>query len=219
MEKFTTLEGVAAPLPMINVDTDMIIPKQYLKTIKRTGLGTGLFAEKRYRDDGSENPDFVLNKPAYRKAKILVAGDNFGCGSSREHAPWALMDFGIRCVISTSFGDIFYNNCFKNGMLPIKVSPEDLEKLFDDAERGANATLYRRSREAGDPRAGRRRGEIRHRRAPQALPAQRPRRYRPDHGQEREDRPFRGQVEGGAPLGVIERLQSGLPHNGKSGIA
>jgi len=141
MDKFTTLEGVAAPLKMINVDTDMIIPKQYLKTIKRTGLGTGLFSEKRYRDDGSENPDFVLNKPAYRQAKILVAGDNFGCGSSREHAPWALMDFGIRCVISTSFGDIFYNNCFKNGVLPIKVSPEDLEKLFDDAERGANATL------------------------------------------------------------------------------
>ena len=141
MEKFTTLEGVAAPLKMINVDTDMIIPKQYLKTIKRTGLGKGLFSEMRYKDDGSENPDFVLNKPAYRKAKILVAGDNFGCGSSREHAPWALMDFGIRCVISTSFGDIFYNNCFKNGVLPIKVSPEDLEKLFDDAERGANATL------------------------------------------------------------------------------
>jgi len=141
MDKFTTLEGVAAPLKMINVDTDMIIPKQYLKTIKRTGLGTGLFAEKRYRDDGSENPDFVLNNSAYRKAKILVAGDNFGCGSSREHAPWALMDFGIRCVISTSFGDIFYNNCFKNGVLPIKVKPQDLEKLFDDAERGANATL------------------------------------------------------------------------------
>jgi 3-isopropylmalate/(R)-2-methylmalate dehydratase small subunit len=141
MEKFTVLEGVAAPIKMINVDTDMIIPKQYLKTIKRTGLGKGLFAEKRYRDDGSENPDFVLNKPAYRKAKVLVAGDNFGCGSSREHAPWALMDYGIKCVISTSFGDIFYNNCFKNGVLPIKVSPEDLDKLFDDAERGANATL------------------------------------------------------------------------------
>jgi 3-isopropylmalate/(R)-2-methylmalate dehydratase small subunit len=141
MEKFTTLEGVAAPLRMINIDTDMIIPKQYLKTIKRTGLGSGLFSEKRFNDDGSENKDFVLNKPAYRKAKILVAGDNFGCGSSREHAPWALLDFGITCVISTSFGDIFYNNCFKNGVLPIKVSPEDLEKLFDDAERGANATL------------------------------------------------------------------------------
>ena len=123
MDKFTTLEGVAAPLKMINVDTDMIIPKQYLKTIKRTGLGKGLFSELRYKDDGSENPDFVLNKPAYRNAKILVAGDNFGCGSSREHAPWALLDFGIRCVISTSFGDIFYNNCFKNGILPIRVSP------------------------------------------------------------------------------------------------
>jgi 3-isopropylmalate/(R)-2-methylmalate dehydratase small subunit len=141
MDKFTTLEGVAAPLKMINVDTDMIIPKQYLKTIKRTGLGTGLFSELRYKDDGSENPEFVLNKPAYRKAKVLVVDDNFGCGSSREHAPWALLDFGIRCVISTSFGDIFYNNCFKNGILPIRVTPEQLEKLFDDAERGANATL------------------------------------------------------------------------------
>ena len=141
MEKFTVLEGVAAPLRMINVDTDMIIPKQYLKTIKRTGLGSGLFAEKRFNEDGSENKDFILNKPAYRKSKILVAGDNFGCGSSREHAPWALLDFGITCVISTSFGDIFYNNCFQNGVLPIKVSPEELEKLFDDAERGANATL------------------------------------------------------------------------------
>jgi 3-isopropylmalate/(R)-2-methylmalate dehydratase small subunit len=141
MEKFTKLTGVAAPMPIVNVDTDMIIPKDYLKTIKRTGLGTGLFAEMRYKDDGSENPDFVLNKPAYRKAQILVAGDNFGCGSSREHAPWALLDFGIRCVISTSFGDIFYNNCFKNGILPIRVTQADLDKLFDDAERGANATL------------------------------------------------------------------------------
>jgi 3-isopropylmalate/(R)-2-methylmalate dehydratase small subunit len=141
MEKFTVLNGVAAPLKQINVDTDKIIPKQYLKTIKRTGLGAGLFAEMRYRDDGSENPDFILNKPAYLHAKVLVAGDNFGCGSSREHAPGALLDFGIRCVISTSFADIFYNNCFQNGILPIKVSPEDLDKLFDDAERGANATL------------------------------------------------------------------------------
>ena len=141
MDKFTVLEGVAAPLDVVNVDTDMIIPKEYLKTLKRTGLGKGLFSEKRYKDDGSENPDFVLNKPAYRHSKILVAGDNFGCGSSREHAPWALLDFGIRCVISTSFGDIFYNNCFKNGILPVKVSQEDLDKLFDDARRGANATL------------------------------------------------------------------------------
>jgi 3-isopropylmalate/(R)-2-methylmalate dehydratase small subunit len=141
MDKFTTLTGVAAPLPIVNVDTDMIIPKQYLKTILRTGLGKGLFSEMRYRDDGSENPDFVLNRPAYRNAKILVAGDNFGCGSSREHAPWALKDFGISCVISTSFADIFYNNCFQNGILPIVVSAADLEKLMDDASRGANATL------------------------------------------------------------------------------
>jgi 3-isopropylmalate/(R)-2-methylmalate dehydratase small subunit len=141
MDKFTTLTGVAAPMPIVNVDTDMIIPKDYLKTIKRTGLGKGLFSEMRYNEDGSENPDFVLNKPAYRNAKILVAGDNFGCGSSREHAPWALMDFGIRCVISTSFADIFYNNCFKNGILPVIVSQEELDMLMDDAERGANATL------------------------------------------------------------------------------
>jgi len=141
MEKFTTLEGVAAPLRIVNVDTDMIIPKQYLKTLKRTGLAKGLFSELRYRDDGSDNPDFVLNKPAYRNSKIIVAGDNFGCGSSREHAPWALQDFGVRCVISTAFGDIFYNNCFKNGILPIVVTPEQLDLLMDDAERGANATI------------------------------------------------------------------------------
>ncbi len=141
MDKFDTLTGVAAPLEIMNVDTDMIIPKQYLKTIKRTGLGKGLFAEMRFREDGSENPDFMLNQSAYRHAQILVARDNFGCGSSREHAPWALLDFGIRCVISTSFADIFYNNCFKNGILPIKVSDEDLEKLMDDARRGSNATL------------------------------------------------------------------------------
>jgi 3-isopropylmalate/(R)-2-methylmalate dehydratase small subunit len=141
MEKFTTLTGVAAPLPMINVDTDMIIPKQFLKTIKRSGLGKSLFYELRFDENGNERPDFVLNKPAYRKAEILVAGENFGCGSSREHAPWALLDFGIRCVISTGFADIFYNNCFQNGILPIKVKPEDLEKLMDDAERGANARL------------------------------------------------------------------------------
>jgi len=141
MDKFTTLTGVAAPLPIINVDTDMIIPKQYLKTIKRTGLGSALFSEMRYNEDGSENSDFVLNKPAYRNSQIIVAEDNFGCGSSREHAPWALLDFGIRCVISTSFADIFYNNCFKNGILPIVVSREQLAALMDDAERGSNATL------------------------------------------------------------------------------
>ena len=141
MQKFSVLTGVAAPLDIINVDTDMIIPKQYLKTIKRTGLGTALFSELRYDDQGAENPDFVLNKQAYRNANILVAGDNFGCGSSREHAPWALLDFGIRCVISTSFADIFYNNCFKNGILPIVVAKEELNKLMDDAKRGANATM------------------------------------------------------------------------------
>ena len=141
MEKFTQLTGVAAPLPIVNIDTDMIIPKDYLKTIKRTGLSEGLFAEMRFNDDGSENPDFVLNKPAYRDAQILVAGDNFGCGSSREHAPWALLDQGIRCVISTSFADIFYNNCFKNGILPVQVTAEELEELMDDASRGSNAVL------------------------------------------------------------------------------
>jgi 3-isopropylmalate/(R)-2-methylmalate dehydratase small subunit len=141
MLKFTTLTAVAAPLPIINVDTDMIIPKDYLKTIQRTGLGKGLFSDMRYDESGAENPNFVLNQPQYRKAQIIVAGDNFGCGSSREHAPWALLDFGIRCVISTSFADIFYNNCFKNGILPVVVSQEDLDKLMDDARRGANATL------------------------------------------------------------------------------
>ena len=132
MEKFTTLTSVAAPLPIVNIDTDMIIPKQFLKTIKRTGLGTALFHEMRTKDDGSENEDFVLNKPAYRDAKILIAGDNFGCGSSREHAPWALLDFGIRCVISTSFADIFYNNCFKNGLLPIVLEESVVDQLFAD---------------------------------------------------------------------------------------
>ena len=141
MEKFKTLTGVAAPLPMINVDTDKIIPKQFLKTIKRSGLGKSLFFEMRYDDAGKERPDFVLNKPAYRNAKVLVAGENFGCGSSREHAPWALLDFGIRCIVAESFADIFYNNCFKNGILPIVLPKEDVAKLMDDAERGANATL------------------------------------------------------------------------------
>ena len=141
MQKFTQLTGVAAPMPEINIDTDRIIPKNYLKTIKRTGLGTALFAEARYDESGKENPNFVLNKPAYRKSEIIVAGENFGCGSSREHAPWALLDFGIRCVISTSFADIFFNNCFKNGVLPIKLPQEDVDKLMEDAERGSNATL------------------------------------------------------------------------------
>ena len=141
MDKFDELTGVPAPLPMINIDTDMIIPKQFLKTIKRTGLGVHLFQEMRYDQEGRENPDFVLNKPAYRGANILVTGPNFGCGSSREHAPWALLDFGIKCVIATSFADIFYNNCFKNGILPIALPQSEMDKLFDDAARGANATL------------------------------------------------------------------------------
>lgn len=141
MRKFTQLRGVAAPLPMINIDTDMIIPKQFLKTIKRTGLGTALFDEMRRTPDGKEKPDFVLNQPAYRKAQILVAGENFGCGSSREHAPWAILDFGITCVIAPSFADIFYNNCFKNGILPITLPQAIVDKLMDDARKGANAVL------------------------------------------------------------------------------
>ena len=141
MEPFKKLDGIAAPLNMINVDTDMIIPKQFLKTIHRTGLGKALFDEMRYNTDGSEKPDFVLNKAAYRNAKIMVAGENFGCGSSREHAPWALLDFGIRCVIAPSFADIFYGNCFKNGILPIKLPQEQVDKLMDDAQRGSNARI------------------------------------------------------------------------------
>ncbi len=141
MDKFTVLTGVAAPLRMINVDTDMIIPKQFLRTIARTGLGKNLFDEMRYTPDGAEVPDFVLNKPQYRAASILVAGDNFGCGSSREHAPWALLDFGIRCVMAPSFADIFFNNCFKNGILPIALPQEEIDRLMDDADKGANATF------------------------------------------------------------------------------
>ena len=141
MQKFTTLTGIAAPMPLVNIDTDMIIPKQFLKTIQRSGLGKNLFDEMRYDRDGNEIADFVLNQPAYRKAEILVAGDNFGCGSSREHAPWALLDFGIRCVISTSFADIFFNNCFKNGILPIVLPQEQVDVLMADARKGANARV------------------------------------------------------------------------------
>ena len=141
MEKFEKLSGVAAPFDMINIDTDKILPKQFLKTIKRTGLGANLFTEMRYLENGSENPEFILNKSAYRNSQIIVAGDNFGCGSSREHAPWALLDFGIKCIISTSFADIFFNNCFKNGILPIVVSKEELDQLMSDAENGSNSIL------------------------------------------------------------------------------
>ncbi|GLK62758.1 3-isopropylmalate dehydratase small subunit [Paracoccus kondratievae] len=141
MDKFTTLTGIAAPMPLVNIDTDMIIPKQFLKTIHRSGLGKNLFDEMRYNPDGTEIADFVLNQPAYRSAEIIVAGDNFGCGSSREHAPWALLDFGIRAVISTSFADIFYNNCFKNGILPIVMPQEAVDVLMEDARKGANARM------------------------------------------------------------------------------
>jgi 3-isopropylmalate/(R)-2-methylmalate dehydratase small subunit len=141
MEKFTTLDATAAPLPMANVDTDKIIPARFLKTIKRSGLGVHLFANLRYEDDGAEKPDFILNQPKYRRAEILIAGENFGCGSSREHAPWALLDFGIKCVIAPSFADIFHGNCFKNGILPIVLPPEDCERLMSDAGMGANAKI------------------------------------------------------------------------------
>ncbi|AUH33774.1 3-isopropylmalate dehydratase small subunit [Paracoccus tegillarcae] len=141
MDKFITLTGIAAPMPLVNIDTDMIIPKQFLKTIKRSGLGKNLFDEMRYDSDGNEVADFVLNQPAYRDSQIIVAGDNFGCGSSREHAPWALLDFGIRCVISTSFADIFYNNCFKNGILPVILPQEAVAALMEDAKKGANARI------------------------------------------------------------------------------
>ena len=141
MDKFEKLSGVAAPMPLINIDTDMIIPKVFLKTIKRSGLGVNLFDEMRYDGAGNENPDFVLNKPQYRNAQIIIAGDNFGCGSSREHAPWAIKDFGIRCIISTSFADIFFNNCFKNGILPIVLQKTQVEVLMDDAQKGSNARI------------------------------------------------------------------------------
>ncbi|ASP19894.1 3-isopropylmalate dehydratase small subunit 1 [Antarctobacter heliothermus] len=141
MDKFEKLTGIAAPMPLVNIDTDMIIPKQFLKTIKRSGLGVHLFDEMRFDDNGDEIPDFVLNKPQYREAQVIVAGDNFGCGSSREHAPWALKDFGIKAVVSTSFADIFYNNCFKNGILPIALPREAVDLLMKDAEKGSNARM------------------------------------------------------------------------------
>lgn len=141
MDKFTKLSGIAAPMPLVNIDTDMIIPKQFLKTIKRSGLGVNLFDEMRYDDDGQEIEDFVLNKSQYRNAEILIAGENFGCGSSREHAPWAIKDFGIKCVVSTSFADIFFNNCFKNGILPIALPQEQVDALMKDAEKGENARV------------------------------------------------------------------------------
>ena len=211
MEKFTNLAGVAAPLPMINVDTDMIIPKQFLKTIKRTGLGKALFHEMRTNPDGSENPDFVLNKPAYKKAQILVAGANFGCGSSREHAPWALLDFGIRCVIAPSFADIFFNNCFKNGILPIVLPQEDVDKLMDDAERGANAVIIvdLEKQEIRGPDGGMH--QVRHRSLPQAVPAQRLGRYRPDAQERDEDFGLRGRAQAADAMALFRHAFGAPP--------
>jgi 3-isopropylmalate dehydratase small subunit len=195
MQKFTKLTGVAAPLPMRNVDTDMIIPKQFLKTIQRTGLGKSLFFEMRYDPaTGKEQPDFVLNKPQYRKATILVTGENFGCGSSREHAPWALLDFGFRCVIAPDFADIFYNNCFQNGILPVKVGQKDVDKLMDDASR-------------------RRRHPLRDRRLQEALSAQRTRRHRPHAAEGKVDPCLRGEGGGCAAVavGAMGSAPSALP--------
>ena len=214
MQKFNKLTSVAAPLPMINIDTDCIIPKQFLKTIKRTGLGKNLFYELRYDEQGKDKPDFVLNKPAYKGAQILVTGENFGCGSSREHAPWALLDYGIRCVISTSFADIFYNNCFQNGILPIKVSPEDLDKLMDDANRGANATLTvdLEKQEIRGPDGGV--VTLRDRPLPQALPARGPRQHRPDAAEREGDRRVRDEGERGAALGLRRGIRDRLEGRG-----
>jgi hypothetical protein len=189
----------------------MIIPKQFLKTIKRSGLGKNLFDEMRYDDDGNEIADFVLNQPAYRDAQILVAGENFGCGSSREHAPWALLDFGIRCVIAPSFADIFFNNCFKNGILPIVLPQEDVDKLMDDAEPWRERRGFGGSRKPDDHRADGGSITFRGRSVPQALPAQRSRRYRPDDGKGRLDRHVRGdrrrrRVPGSNPLPRLGNL-------------
>ena len=191
MEKFTALTGVAAPLPMVNIDTDQIIPKQFLKTIKRTGLGQHLFAPMRYRADGDENPDFVLNRKPYRDARIIVGGANFGCGSSREHAPWALLDFGVRCVIAPSFADIFFNNCFKNGILAIALEAATVDRLLDDIADGADATLTVDLDKQTITRPGGSHAALRSRSVPQALPARRSRRDRPDAAAGRRDRRLR----------------------------
>ena len=204
MEKFEKLTGIAAPLPLINIDTDMIIPKQFLKTIKRTGLGVNLFDEMRYADDGSEIDGFVLNKPAYRDAEILIAGDNFGCGSSREHAPWAIKDFGIRCIVAPGFADIFFNNCFKNGILPI-VLPQEArgQALMDDAEPWRQCAHGDcRSGKPDDHHFGWRGHGFRSRCLSQALPDGRAGRHWPDHGQGSVHRHVRGAGIAGAALGV-----------------
>ncbi len=203
MDKFTKLTGVAAPLPMRNVDTDMIIPKQFLKTIKRTGLGKSLFHEMRYDQEGKEIADFVLNKPAYRKAQILITGENFGCGSSREHAPWALLDFGFRCIIAPDFADIFYNNCFQNGILPIKLPQAEIDKLLDDASRGSNATVTvdLEAQEIRGPDGGV--ITLRDRSVPQALPPERSRQHRSHAREGALDQRFRSQGRNRASVGLI----------------
>ena len=210
MEKFTTLTGVAAPLPMINIDTDKIFPAVYLKTIKRTGLAQWLFQEIRFRPDGSENPDFVLNQGPYRHAKIIVAGDNFGCGSSREHAPWALTDFGITCVIAPSFADIFYNNCFKNGLLPIALPQDIVDELMEDAKKGANAvlTVDLESQTISRPDGEKVHFDIDP--VPQALPPQRPRRHRPDRAEGHRDRQLRRKDAAVAALAVRHDRSRGV---------
>ena len=203
MDKFTTLTGVAAPLPLINIDTDMIIPKQFLKTIKRTGLGANLFDEMRFTKDGAEIPDFVLNQSAYRRARIIVAGANFGCGSSREHAPWALADFGINCVIAPSFADIFYNNSFKNGILPIVLPQEQVDLLMEDAKKGANAVLTVDLAKPDHLPPRRPENFLRHRPLPQALPSERVGRHRPYFAEAEQDRQLRVEPEAGAALALI----------------
>ena len=202
MQKFTTLTGIAAYLPMINVDTDMIIPKQYLKTIKRTGLGKGLFAELRYDEAGKPHEDFVLHRPPYHQAKILITGENFGCGSSREHAPWALLDFGISCIIAPSFADIFYNNCFKNGILPIALPQEEIDKLIDDSAPRRQCHHQHRPGQSGNQGTGRRGDKVRHRLLSQALPHGRARRYRAHPGEGRSHRGLRRQGTHRASLGL-----------------
>ena len=192
MEKFETFTGVAAPMPLVNIDTDMIIPKQFLKTIKRTGLGANLFDEMRFDDNGDEIEDFVLNRSPYRNAQIIVAGENFGCGSSREHAPWALLDFGIRAVISTSYADIFYTNCFKNGILPITLSADQVAALMDDASKGENARIAIDLENQLVTGADGTQIPVRGRRLQKALSCKRSGRYRPYYCEFGSNRRFRG---------------------------
>ena len=211
MEPFTKLTAIAAPLPMMNVDTDKIIPAKWLKTIQRTGLGGALFEAMRYLEDGSEHPEFVLNREPWRNAQILIAGDNFGCGSSREHAPWALLDFGIRCVIAPSFADIFYNNCFKNGILPIVLSKDEVDLLIHEAETRDRPHLHGRSGTASDPPAdGQRADPVRRRSHPSAQAAARPRRHRPDAAARGADRRLRARAEGWLPLALSGGVAPGI---------